>query len=294
MLDREELKKIFSTVSTAIGKDAVFIEKDYYQTLMLQEIAKISDKLVFKGGTSLSKCYGLINRFSEDIDISATCKLTEGERRNIYHGIINAAVTIGLSFPDDSKTKSKRLYNKFVFEYDSVITETKLSLIIETNYNVPVYPVAMTEIPNFVSLFFINKSVDLPADLELHPLVMNVQQPIRTLIDKLFALCDYYMKGEQAGHSRHLYDVHCLYRNIRINQEFIDLFKKVREERASSKMNPSANADVDFKSVFKKVINDDIYRKDYESITKILLYEKCEYEDVQESLINILHNLKID
>ncbi|MDO9567663.1 MAG: nucleotidyl transferase AbiEii/AbiGii toxin family protein [Candidatus Desulfaltia sp.] len=47
------------------------MEKDYWVTLVLYEIfhSNIADQIVFKGGTSLSKCHKLIQRFSEDIDL---------------------------------------------------------------------------------------------------------------------------------------------------------------------------------------------------------------------------------
>ena len=46
-----------------------FIAKDYWAMTMLAEVMKRSEILVFKGGTCLSKCYGAINRFSEDVDL---------------------------------------------------------------------------------------------------------------------------------------------------------------------------------------------------------------------------------
>jgi len=47
------------------------IEKDYYVTESLRIIARAAgDKIIFKGGTSLSKGWNLIQRFSEDIDLS--------------------------------------------------------------------------------------------------------------------------------------------------------------------------------------------------------------------------------
>ena len=54
-------------------------EKDYYQNLLLFIIYRqVKSGLVFKGGTALSKCYGL-NRFSEDLDFSATEGLDLGK-----------------------------------------------------------------------------------------------------------------------------------------------------------------------------------------------------------------------
>ena len=52
------------------GLRAAFIEKDYYVTEALRVIANVAgDKVIFKGGTSLSKGWSLIDRFSEDIDL---------------------------------------------------------------------------------------------------------------------------------------------------------------------------------------------------------------------------------
>jgi len=52
------------------GLRAAIIEKDYYVTEALRTIAAVAgDKVIFKGGTSLSKGWNLIQRFSEDIDI---------------------------------------------------------------------------------------------------------------------------------------------------------------------------------------------------------------------------------
>src|SRR5947207_834708 len=51
------------------GLRPAIIEKDYYVTEALRIIAAAGDKVIFKGGTSLSKGWNLIERFSEDIDI---------------------------------------------------------------------------------------------------------------------------------------------------------------------------------------------------------------------------------
>ncbi|MCA1844409.1 MAG: nucleotidyl transferase AbiEii/AbiGii toxin family protein, partial [Actinobacteria bacterium] len=52
------------------GVSEQFVEKDYYVTEILRVIAdRLGDKAMFKGGTSLSKGWGLISRFSEDIDL---------------------------------------------------------------------------------------------------------------------------------------------------------------------------------------------------------------------------------
>ncbi|MBR4344087.1 MAG: nucleotidyl transferase AbiEii/AbiGii toxin family protein [Lachnospiraceae bacterium] len=55
------------------------IEKDYYVTLILKELSKSLEFVVFKGGTSLSKCHKVIKRFSEDIDIAIDIVLSQGQ-----------------------------------------------------------------------------------------------------------------------------------------------------------------------------------------------------------------------
>jgi len=57
--------------SQIMGIPEIYVEKDYWVTLALFKIFKseIGKQIVFKGGTALSKCNKLIDRFSEDIDI---------------------------------------------------------------------------------------------------------------------------------------------------------------------------------------------------------------------------------
>jgi len=61
------------------GVSEQFVEKDYYVTEILRIIAvELDDKAMFKGGTSLSKGWGLISRFSEDIEVARA--MFTGER----------------------------------------------------------------------------------------------------------------------------------------------------------------------------------------------------------------------
>ena len=53
-----------------LNTSPAIIEKDYYVTIILKALAKRAPNLLFKGGTSLSKCHKIITRFSEDFDIA--------------------------------------------------------------------------------------------------------------------------------------------------------------------------------------------------------------------------------
>jgi len=62
---------IIAAASHTIGLQNHQVEKDYYVSLFLKELSKLKNnvEIIFKGGTSLSKCYDVIDRFSEDIDL---------------------------------------------------------------------------------------------------------------------------------------------------------------------------------------------------------------------------------
>ena len=59
------------------------VEKDTIQSMILLRLSNSDVPFVFKGGTSLTKAYGIINRFSEDLDISMDIDPTESERKSI-------------------------------------------------------------------------------------------------------------------------------------------------------------------------------------------------------------------
>ena len=69
---RDNLAKLFFNVSVKMGLAPAIVEKDFWVCWMLDYLFTDSPwkgHLAFKGGTSLSKSYGLIKRFSEDIDL---------------------------------------------------------------------------------------------------------------------------------------------------------------------------------------------------------------------------------
>ena len=71
-MSTEDKKEIISQVNFRTGMTEKAIEKDWWVTLTLKALFRLpmSEHFIFKGGTSLSKCWKLIERFSEDIDIA--------------------------------------------------------------------------------------------------------------------------------------------------------------------------------------------------------------------------------
>lgn len=71
-LSQEDKLKILEQLSDSIKLDKASIEKDWWVTMVLRALfaSEFAPHLSFKGGTSLSKCFHLVNRFSEDVDIA--------------------------------------------------------------------------------------------------------------------------------------------------------------------------------------------------------------------------------
>ncbi len=71
-LKGDELRVLFRNSAAKLGMHEAVVEKDFWVCLMLDYLFHRSEwkgRFTFKGGTSLSKCFGLIERFSEDIDL---------------------------------------------------------------------------------------------------------------------------------------------------------------------------------------------------------------------------------
>jgi hypothetical protein len=72
-LTSKQRVELFESAALATGMDAVILEKDFWVCWTLKELFRlptIGEHLIFKGGTSLSKVFKIIERFSEDIDVS--------------------------------------------------------------------------------------------------------------------------------------------------------------------------------------------------------------------------------
>ena len=96
--DKNLFEQTILQVAQKSGIEAGIIEKDYYVTLLLRELTNALPSMIFKGGTSLSKCHKVIKRFSEDIDLTLdTTHFTQGNKRNANKAIIAACDELGFN-----------------------------------------------------------------------------------------------------------------------------------------------------------------------------------------------------
>ena len=291
--DKSIWKEIIETVAAEEHRSTQMVEKDTVQSMFLLELSKSVLPFVFKGGTSLSKAYELIDRFSEDIDLSMNRKPTESEKKKTKNTIIGIAEVLGLKLINPEDIQSRYNYNKYVFEYESLFSDVPLEMIVETSFYQAVYPVDNHEVYSFIGRFCEKRKITLPISFEASKVNMKVQSLERTFIDKVFAICDYRLQDMQDRDSRHLYDIAKLYSKIEINEKLDTLIDEVREDRMQSKNNPSAQPEHNIPKMLREIISSRFYEADYNNITKKLLYEDMSYENAIADGIAKIANLDV-
>lgn len=273
-----EWKEIIETVAREQGRSEQMVEKDTIQSMFLFELARSELSFVFKGGTSLSKAYDLIDRFSEDIDLSMNRRPTQSERVKSKEIIISIAESLGMTLSNPDEIKSRYDYNKYVFQYDSMFATIPLEIIVETSYYQAVYPVEKHVVGSFVGRFCKERNISLPISFEATEVLMNVQSVERTFVDKVFAVCDYKIQNMQDRDSRHLYDICKLLGKVKLDQQLDELIDVVRDDRMHSKNNPSAQLEYNIPEMLKEIISSRFYEADYKNVTQKLLYEDISYD----------------
>ncbi len=291
--DKETFEQVILKVASETRIDPSIIEKDYYVTLFLKKIVELQPNIIFKGGTSLSKCYKIIKRFSEDIDLSiyTESKPTEGQRKKLKENIVFIVDELGFTLDNADNVRSRRNYNRYIIDYRTVFDSNFLKehLIIETSVYIKSYPSQRMHATSIIYDYLKQNGYDdLITKYELEPFEINVQTASRTLIDKLYALGDYYLSDAVGEHSRHIYDIYKLFNIVTLDDNLKKLVSEVFEERKPHKQCHSAKDGIDMNVLLQEIIDKDIYKNDYEDITAKLLFEAVPYATAIKTLQKIV------
>ena len=227
-----------------------FVEKDYWVTYALFTIFhnEIGKETVFKGGTALSKCYHLIERFSEDIDLVVLRR--EGESNNrlttkikTISDVVNAVlpeVNIeGLTQKMGMNRKTAHSYNK---EFKGNYGQVRDVIVVEATWLGYYEPYTTKSIVSFVGQMMLdNNQSEIAKENGLFPFDLLALEPVRTICEKIMSLVR-FSYGENPMDDlkkkiRHTYDLHQLLKQ----DEFLQFFQST-----------------DFDSMLLKVANDDI------------------------------------
>ena len=246
---------------------------------------------MFKGGTSLSKCYKLIQRFSEDIDLNVEDRPSEGQRKALKRNIVAVIDDLDLSLSNAEEIRSRRDYNRYIINYPALqgAAYLKQQLIVETVVSMRAFPNHPMDASSLIYDFLKDTGRDdIICEYHLQPFSVNVQAAERTLLDKLFALADYYLNGTITEHSRHIYDIYKLSMIVTIDDTLRHLAREVILERRPHKTCLSAQEGVDMNDLLRQIIDSEAYRSDYDQITSALLFEDVPYSAAITALQQII------
>lgn len=291
--NKELFKDVLENTSKYFKILPEYVEKDYWLVSILKQLFSKELPYVFKGGTSLSKCYHLINRFSEDIDISYSCPFSEinaGLKNRLFKGITGAIKGVGLDIRNKEKLRRNAYFNQYVCPYTSIldISHIDKNVIIELAGQTPSFPSNTMPIQSFIGEYLSQNGYEkMVKEYGLEPFTIRVQSLSRTLVDKVFAICDYYLSNKTSKHSRHLYDLNKIVSNIELNREVANVFKEVREYRKQIVVCKSAKDGVKLHEILTLIISNHSFEEDFNLITKPLLYEEIQYSECEKSLIQI-------
>ena len=215
---------VFGIAARDLADPAAFLEKDYWVTQVIRALNETAPGgFVLKGGTSLSKGYGIINRFSEDVDILLVRQAGESTaraERRLTDLTDAVAGSLGLSWeparlPGRGRHASRgdliRYPGSPISGLDLVITSG--TVLLETRIAEGDTPSEMCEIMTLIGEWAGLGSGEFE---DLAPFRIRVLEPRRTLIEKLVAVHHAMSTWtpdrppNQQRFGRHYYDVYKL------------------------------------------------------------------------------------
>jgi len=231
--DKDVFEELIGVTAEAFGLPQVYVEKDYWVTKALKHLSESEhvDAVVFKGGTSLSKAYKLIDRFSEDIDLAIYANDLSGNVRKRLLKSVENHVSQGLKCLDGDERESKgSKYRKTVYKYPRSIDgegfgQASPELLIEISAFTNPDPAEPKIIQTLITevLLQINKK-ELIDQFDLKGFAINVLSAKRTLVEKMLGVIkDSYDDDPSERLSlriRHLYDI-CLILKKEEYQDFV-------------------------------------------------------------------------
>lgn len=249
-----ENKELFhdAVVATAQHKGIreVYVEKDYWVTYALYNIFKsdIGKDTVFKGGTALQKCFGLIQRFSEDIDLvllrtgHESGNQLKSKLKSISKCVSNALPEIAIKGITNKVGMIRKTAHNYPKTFTGYFGQVRDMIIIESTWLGHFEPYTTGTISSFVSeMMEQNNQQALIDEYGLNPFEVLALSPQRTLCEKIMSLVRFSQTqapiGDLQNKIRHIYDIHQILKDKDINSFF---------------------QSTEFKTMLLRVANDDI------------------------------------
>lgn len=215
----DEVSVLGDEVAENTGLPKTHIEKDFWVTEVLRGVVAAAHPLgatvVFKGGTSLSKAYKIIERFSEDVDVLVVLpEGTKGKRNRILKDLVQGAAeatAIEAEIVSGATTEGEKRGARFHYRTtNSQGDGLKEGVLLEIGTRGGAMPTTIHQIESLIAEHACNRIADA---VELVPVEVLVQDLSRTLVEKLVLLHTAHCVDDQTvavKAARHYYDVHRL------------------------------------------------------------------------------------
>lgn len=298
-------KEIIEEIAIELGVDPSFIEKDWYAIRLLEAISQVTDEKfspVFSGGTSLSKGYALIERFSEDLDFrinfagNGSRTAFRDFRGKMYEAVTANDANLKIIEGSQRSRDSSRFFGCMI-EYPKIFETPQAirpHLQLEFTFRPSRLPPELREIRSFESQYRQNA-----ADLEIDCIV-----PVETAADKLSALIWRVKDRERGGKDddpaliRHLHDISKLKETISDRQaEFLEIIHAVFEsDLKRGKETLTETLPDALQNLIAELENDKLYSDEYRDFVAAVSYAdqtgQIQFGEAVNALKNILDIIK--
>ena len=274
-------KDILEEVALLMSIEPAYVEKDWFVTQIIALLAKAEYgdfKLIFTGGTALSKAHHLISRYSEDIDYRIVSPAqTRSGLSGFKHYIVGYLNTNGFNIPD-SKVRAQNNNQYFTIEIDYETyfdkhTTLRPHIQIEMSIRAP----QLTPIDRPVSSFINELSKQLP-----EAVMVACSDPTESAADKLSAITwripDRIRGGayDDPAIVRHIHDLAILSKIIVDEREFAALVINSIQNDANRSKNNLVFASQTLEAKFTHMLNilesDNEYPKEYKHFVESMSY----------------------
>ena len=315
-ISNEELELVIDSTSDRLNMAKAIIEKDLWVCMILNYLFsefKYKDSIVFKGGTSLSKVYKLIERFSEDIDLALDWKVLGYGAQEPYEDRSNTKqIKFNEALNNDTKMFLKdellpilqKDFNKILkdkswhFYIDEVDGQTICFDYPKSYTDSSILQVIRLEIGCLAEPIPVNNRTITTYIEDVHPDVFNEHieviavDSLRTFFEKLTILhreANRINGNYPTRYSRHFYDVYkMLLTDIKEKSfENIQLLKAVIEFKKKFYTSKWAKYDEILEGKLKLIPAEDgltIFSEDYDSMKKMLFGEKIPFDRIIKTL----------
>lgn len=204
---------------------------------------EIGGDTVFKGDTALSKCYNIIERFSEDIDLivlrregDSNNKLTTKIRTisSVVSNVMPEIEITGLTHKMGMNRKTVHTYNK---EFEGGFGQVREAIVLESTWLGYFEPYTTKSVCSFVGeMMMKNEQSEIAKEQDLLPFNVLVLEPSRTICEKIMSLVRFSYGDEPITNLknkiRHVYDLN----QLLTKEELLTFFKSEEFDKMLSKV----------------------------------------------------------